>query len=678
MDGLLCKFTNLVKGWQYRWFILDSEHGTLAYYLDKERVKLGPRGILPLSGSVISPSDEDDVSFMVNGADGEFYKLKASDTRDRQQWINMIRAVAEYHTQYSAANVVQTNSQRSSPTVNSERLTLRDSNASIKSNDNHSLRSASPATIIAAPPKQFSKQHQVYSTTENPIKDELRNVSDALNSVSEFQTSAVEVLESGPNTADPGGTLDEQVLVLKATSQACVNILQQCYKVLMKQANDVQLCATQRGLPPGAEIRWMDPADMVYEKTNKLTRTDSNESSDGVFTSMDQYAVEEVEDPLEEEAEQQEDMEAHKSVILHLLSQLKLGMDLTRVVLPTFVLEKRSLLEMYSDFFCHPDMFSRIPDGASPRARILAVLQFYLTSFHVGRKIGVAKKPYNPIIGEMFHCSIGGQGPTSSNQTSDPDETLTEDKIYTDRVFFTSEQVSHHPPISCFYAECPTKKICMNTHIWTKSKFFGMSIGVVNVGEAIIYVADHDEEYIITFPNAYCRSILTFPWVELGGRTFIRCAKTGYNATIVFHAKPFYGGKQNRVTVEVKDETDSIFCNGDGYWDDKIELTFTDEDEKPVMIDISKMRVTPKCVRPISVQGDMESRKLWRNVTENLRLGNLPAATDAKHALEENQRKEEKERLSLSQEFKSKLFRKNGDSWIFNHHMHLIKLKTGT
>lgn len=50
-------------------------------------------------------------------------------------------------------------------------------------------------------------------------------------------------------------------------------------------------------------------------------------------------------------------MESHGSVVTHLLSQVKIGMDLTKVVLPTFILERRSLLEMYADYFAHPDIF---------------------------------------------------------------------------------------------------------------------------------------------------------------------------------------------------------------------------------------------------------------------------------------------------------------------------------
>ena len=51
-------------------------------------------------------------------------------------------------------------------------------------------------------------------------------------------------------------------------------------------------------------------------------------------------------------------VQANKSVIMHMLSQVRIGMDLTKIVLPTFILEKRSLLEMYAEFLAHPDIFS--------------------------------------------------------------------------------------------------------------------------------------------------------------------------------------------------------------------------------------------------------------------------------------------------------------------------------
>jgi hypothetical protein len=102
------------------------------------------------------------------------------------------------------------------------------------------------------------------------------------------------------------------------------------------------------------------------------------------------------------------DMNSHGSVIAHLISQVRIGMDLTKIVLPTFILERRSLLEMYSDFFAHPDIFLEIADGKDPEERMIRVLRWYLSSFHAGRKSTVAKKPYNPIIVTIFcFCSNG-------------------------------------------------------------------------------------------------------------------------------------------------------------------------------------------------------------------------------------------------------------------------------
>ena len=49
-------------------------------------------------------------------------------------------------------------------------------------------------------------------------------------------------------------------------------------------------------------------------------------------------------------------------------------MDLTKIVLPTFILERRSLLEMYADFFAHPDIFTEIAEKNSQEERIVQVV----------------------------------------------------------------------------------------------------------------------------------------------------------------------------------------------------------------------------------------------------------------------------------------------------------------
>ena len=64
-------------------------------YKVEERKKSHPRGCIYLSGSQIIPSEEDSQTFSVNSACGEVYKLKASDAKNRQIWVNKLRVVAQ-------------------------------------------------------------------------------------------------------------------------------------------------------------------------------------------------------------------------------------------------------------------------------------------------------------------------------------------------------------------------------------------------------------------------------------------------------------------------------------------------------------------------------------------------------------------------------------------------------
>lgn len=93
-EGTLNKFTNVVKGWQYRRFVLDPESGHIEYYLLEDRNGKS-RGTQHLAGTVVIPSDEDSQTFVVNFATGESYKLRAQNVRERQIWVDRIRAVAQ-------------------------------------------------------------------------------------------------------------------------------------------------------------------------------------------------------------------------------------------------------------------------------------------------------------------------------------------------------------------------------------------------------------------------------------------------------------------------------------------------------------------------------------------------------------------------------------------------------
>ncbi|KOB73019.1 Oxysterol-binding protein [Operophtera brumata] len=226
---------------------------------------------------------------------------------------------------------------------------------------------------------------------------------------------------------------------------------------------------------------------------------------------------------------------------------------------------------------------------------MVQVVRWYLSSFHAGRKSQVAKKPYNPILGELFSP---------------------------DQLSFVAEQVSHHPPISAFYAEHVNKRIQFDAWLWTKSKFLGLSIGVHNIGKGVVTLLDTQEE-----------SILTIPWIELGGSVCIECVQTGHKANVEFLTKPFYGGKKHRVTCEVFGANDKKpYYTAQGEWNTRMDGRWTDSGARK------------KRVSPVSRQQPHESRRIWRHVTCALRAQDTEAATAAKRAVEQTQRDAAKQR----------------------------------
>ncbi|XP_068791600.1 oxysterol-binding protein-related protein 10 isoform X2 [Struthio camelus] len=663
-----------------RYFVLDFETGILQYFVNEQSKNQKPRGTLSLAGAIISPSDEVPHMLVVYSANGEMYKLRAADAKEKQYWITQLRSCAKHHTEGNSKNISSSRSRSSSllppGTVNS-----------VSPSGQKHMNQSGPTVVTITHHKSPAAARRVKSQRSG----QLNEVREIMSQVEGQQKNLVQAIEALPSSG-PLSALDQDLLLLKATSAATLSCLGECLTLLQQSMHQVGQ-HHNRTLPSEGILGWPGPKSHSTEQLKNGALSSLSSASANITWAIVPSAAQEgqtlqpntehsaselilVEDEITDTEDNEEEdlgvMDDQRSVILHLISQLKLGMDLTRVVLPTFILEKRSLLEMYANFMAHPDLFLSIAAGATPEERIICFVEYYLTAFHEGRKGAVAKKPYNPIIGETFHCSwdvpTDKVKPFRTNGASvvpkDPPKELGQDQSPCYKLRFVAEQVSHHPPVSCFYCECKEKKMCVNAHVWTKSKFMGMSIGVSMVGEGVLYLMEHEEEYVFTLPSAYARSILTIPWVELGGKVSINCARTGYSATVTFHTKPFYGGKVHRVTAEVKhNPTNTIVCKAQGEWNGTLEFTYSNGETK--VIDTTKLPVIRKKIRPVAKQGPLESRHLWQHVTNSLKEGNIDAATEHKHRLEERQRAEERQRIALTTPWKPKYFAKEGDGWLY-------------
>ncbi|XP_064626227.1 oxysterol-binding protein-related protein 9-like isoform X2 [Lineus longissimus] len=700
IEGPLSKWTNVMKGWQYRWFVLDDNAGLLSYYTSKEKMMRGARrGCVRLKGAVVGIDDEDDSTFTIT-VDQKTFHFQARDGDEREKWICALEDTVVRHSQ-----PLRKWEMKSVPTLVDFDKKLAETDAYLQllidqvealghkidqCEDEAEREKSCLIKISAENMVEAIKQSIVYLQIAKQ-----NTISPLLNGPSFQESAAREIAEgarpSGAVSSDhtPSDT-EQSVEFFEDTAESLPpNSLQDAQSMVQRSGSGATTMPSM-GPTPVPETSYSsseDEDDNFFDAEEESTSAkhsspcknleevdeDEKEKEKPIVIASADDIFDELYD--ENDDEDLESLDQHGSVITHLLSQVRIGMDLTKVVLPTFILERRSLLEMFADFLAHPDIFVSIADFSDPYDRMVQTVRWYLSAFHAGRKSEVAKKPYNPILGETFLCYWD-----LPNQTKPEKRELNTDGptpwAYKDNLVFIAEQVSHHPPISAFYAEHANKKISIDGYIWTKSKFLGLSIGVHMIGQAVISVVDYDEEYLITFPSGYGRSILTTPWIELGGKCTISCPKSGYSANINFltkdevgyhRGKPFYGGKKNQLSAEIfaPDEKKS-FCNIQGEWNGAMFAQFA-SGRNEIFVDTRNTPIMKKMVQKLEKQGDYESRRLWRDVTYSLKMKNVEKATEGKQKLEQRQREEAKDRKERGVNWETNHFHEVGEHWVYDN-----------
>uniref|UniRef100_A0A8C1GZD8 Oxysterol-binding protein n=1 Tax=Cyprinus carpio TaxID=7962 RepID=A0A8C1GZD8_CYPCA len=324
-----------------------------------------------------------------------------------------------------------------------------------------------------------------------------------------------------------------------------------------------------------------------------------------------------------EESQTETVSEENKSLIWTLLKQVRPGMDLSKVVLPTFILEPRSFLDKLSDYYYHADFLSEAAVEENAYNRMKKVVKWYISGFY--KKPKGLKKPYNPIIGETFRC-LWIHSKTNS------------------KTFYIAEQVSHHPPVSAFYVSNRKDGFCLSGSILAKSKFYGNSLSAILDGEARLSFLKRGEDYVMNLPYAHCKGILYGTMtLELGGQVSIACEKTGYSAQLEFRLKVCVF---IRSCLEQWGDSE-VFINDkktgemETFWNPTPEL---------------RQNRLIRCTVPPEEQSEFESERLWQHVTRAINNKDQTEATNEKFILEEVQRKAARERKAKCEEWTPALF----------------------
>ncbi|XP_056269912.1 oxysterol-binding protein-related protein 9 [Pseudoliparis swirei] len=505
MEGPLSKWTNVMKGWQYRWFVLDYNAGLLSYYTSKDKMMRGSRrGCVRLRGAVIGIDDEDDSTFTIT-VDQKTFHFQARDADEREKWIHALEGTILRHTlQLREAETglvpsVQDFDKKLAEAdaylqILIDQLKLFDDKIKdckedesrrkieiLKETTCSMVESIKHCIVLLQIAKDQSNEQQHANgliSTINPVDGiyqpplDTAAVNNTMPTQTELPTDASQVCKSDqrPSTLPVGPVVTVMGSLQTPTpnstgsgpSGSSSGVASPAHMPLPSHSvPDFSYSSSEDEFYDADEFyqsntspkHCIDPSGsqaaspLNNEGLKRPNTTESlNSSMSNGTTDADQF---DSHDDRDDEGEG-ESVEEHKSVIMHLLSQVRLGMDLTKVVLPTFILERRSLLEMYADFFAHPDLFVSIAEQLEARERMVYVVKWYLSAFHAGRKGSVAKKPYNPILGEVFYCHWDLASETEEPSTLT--ETVSEGPVpwsSSNSVCFVAEQVSHHPPSKC-------------------------------------------------------------------------------------------------------------------------------------------------------------------------------------------------------------------------------------
>ncbi|KAL2864154.1 OSBP family protein [Aspergillus lucknowensis] len=355
------------------------------------------------------------------------------------------------------------------------------------------------------------------------------------------------------------------------------------------------------------------------------------------------------------------------NVLTHIISQLRPGADLSRVVLPTFILEPRSMLERITNFMAHPETLLPMSTIDDPLERFVSVVKFYLSGWHI-KPPGV-KKPLNPVLGETYTCSW-----------EYPDGT---------HGYYISEQTSHHPPKSSYFFMAPEHHIRIDGTLKPRSRFLGNSAASMMEGIAILRFLNHGEDkergerYILTQPNMYARGILFGKMkYELGDHSFVRCPENNLVADIEFKTKGYFSGTYNAIGGTIKNEkTGEVYYELSGLWNGEMHIKSVHCADKELLFNARKSQPTFPTTRPIEQQGERESQRLWQSTVKAIIARDHEAATDEKTRIEDRQREEAAKRTEQGVEWHPRLFRavhsepggseegEDGLDWIINAHI---------
>ncbi|XP_075890397.1 oxysterol-binding protein 1 isoform X6 [Nelusetta ayraudi] len=586
--GWLFKWTNYIKGYQRRWFVLSN--GLLSYYRTQAEMGHTCRGTINLATANIAV--EDSCNFVISNGGAQTYHLKANSEVERQRWITALELAKAKAVHMQA-----------------------------ESDDSGDDCASVPPTSGQGGVCRTAEIQSALRTLNSKVED-LTTCNDLIvkhGSALQRSLSELEGFRVGGDMGDKIRQVTERATLFRITSNAMINAcrdflslaqnhskrwqkalqvergqrirLEETLEQLAKQHNHLERAF--RGatvLPPSFsnpalgnkgtgsgkgdasdeddDNEFFDamedpaefitvPADPKYHK-----RSGSNVSGFSSEVGMDDQSLDELSLASNPESPQPLDLEPVRqrraripdkpNYYLNLWSIMKncIGKELSKIPMPVNFNEPLSMLQRLSEDLEYYDLLDKAAKCQSSLEQMCYVAAFTVSSYST--TVHRTGKPFNPLLGETFEL----------------------DRLKDCGYRSLCEQVSHHPPAAAHHA-ISEKGWSLRQEITLASKFRGKYLSIMPLGSIQCLFDKSNNHYSWKKVTTTIHNIIVGKlWIDQSGEIDVVNHKTGDRCHLKFTPYSYFSRDVPRkVTGVVTDKDGKAHYVLSGTWDEKMEFS---------------------------------------------------------------------------------------------------------
>ncbi|XP_026732172.1 oxysterol-binding protein 1 isoform X2 [Trichoplusia ni] len=587
--GWLFKWTNYLKGYQRRWFVLSN--GLLSYYRNQAEMAHTCRGTISLLGALIHTADS--CTFVISNGGTQTFHIRAHDEVERQSWVTALELAKAKAIRAQESDDDEDQISTGVVVVGSGEGEGEDAGGIARelAARFHDLRTCSELVArhgaalqrslvdLEIPPtdttKQVSERATLFRISCNAMMNACSEfmsaaaassarMSRALQHEREQKMRLQEVVEQLARQHDNL----EKTVTARSTSQPGGNGTGQGHNEPEDEDHEF-FDAMEEGFSSNMDEKTSFvikvPVIFVEDKHERPESAMGGVEADPNASALVPKVAEKDEDikvwPHVSQAQGLLDGHPRRTRVpdkpnypLSLWSIMKncIGKELSKIPIPVNFSEPLSMLQRLTEEYEYSSILDQAAKFDDPAQQLAYVAAFTVSSY--ASTACRTNKPFNPLLGETFEC----------------------DRMSDLGWRAISEQVSHHPPMVAQFCEGQAGWQCWQEFTMT-TKFRGKYLQIIPLGGASAMFPSSGNKYTWRKVTTTVHNIIVGKlWVDNHGDMDI-VGEAGPAAGYVAHLKylPYgYFSKdtQRKVTGVINDPQGVPRYVLQGHWDSRVEV----------------------------------------------------------------------------------------------------------